>query len=232
MVFRQNPLAFVTIVLIAHIPALISTVSSSTVVFLIILPFSLVMAALAQGAMVHGVVQGYLGQPVRIGECFNRAWKRLISLVVASVVLGAASVGPGLLLGLTVHLALGAIWLPVMLLILVRWFFFTQAIMVESYRNMGSLSRSHELVGHDGWRVLGIAVVFILAFLGVTILLTVPGQLVEPAAPILGRILLTATGIVTVPFIWIGATVVYFDLRVRQGGYDRKRLAEEVGHED
>jgi hypothetical protein len=96
----------------------------------------------------------------------------------------------------------------------VRWFFASQVVVVEKLRFGQALRRSGQLVQGSWWRVLGYAIVFQLVLAPLT-LVTVPFELAGDAAnrsvfSLVGSIFVDG---VSLSFIALTATLLYFDLR-------------------
>ena len=177
---------------------------------------SLVLSVLASGAMVCAVSQQYLGRPIRVGDCFGRAWARILSLVLSTLVFVLAIIGA----------AITIIGIPVAIYLATTWFFFTESIMLERKGPMASLWHSRELVKGRFWRVFGIVLMigatWVVSALAVSLLF-------ENASPVLGELVVTAVLTALAPIIWIGAILVYYDLRVRRDRYSIENLAREMG---
>ena len=224
-VYRRLFWPFVLIALIPQVPSLITTIVpglGSGVVALIFVLAGLFLSILASGAMVRAVAQQYVARRVDVGQCFSRAWYRVVSLVIASVLVTLALLGSMLL-------SIIIIGIPLFAYILVIWFFTTEAIMVEGRGPIAALKRSRELVRGSWWRVFGIGVVFALLLSGLSILGLIAAAIMAIVSPILGEfVLLAATALIT-PIFFIGRTLVYLDLRVRKEGYTLGGLVSETG---
>jgi hypothetical protein len=121
-------------------------------------------------------------------------------------------------------------------LVLVRFAFFVQAVVVEGRGPLGALRRSWRLVRGSYWRVLGIVLLLLLL---VYILVGVPtgiaGVVIQVIFPdpvrhfALRQSLSTLIGyisqIVVLPLQLVAYTLLYYDLRVRKEGYDIELLA-------
>jgi hypothetical protein len=116
--------------------------------------------------------------------------------------------------------------------------FVTQTIVLENHGAMSGLGRSIRLVRGSFWRVVGIVLLLNILVQIVTIIPTsVLGGAVglifsDPLKDLaIRQSLSTLIGylvqIVVLPFLLIGYTVLYYDLRVRKEGYDIELQAKE-----
>lgn len=238
-VYRTSFRSFLLIALVANAPAIpLAFVSGNeiTVAVITLYAFSLVLSALAGGAMVCAVSQQYLGSPIKAMECYGRAWARVLSLVLSTAAFFLAifgAVAPSLVLSTATAPALVAvsafatiIGMPLVIYLAVSWFFFYQCIMLERKGPLASLWHSRELVKGRFWRILGIGAVFTA--------IGIPGILAaslvfEVMSPVLGALVYAAVITALVPIIWIGATLAYYDLRIRKDNYSIENLAQEMG---
>ena len=158
-----------------------------------------------------------------IGSAYTRALERVISLIVAFVVYGLALIGAAIL-------SIVLIGIPLLFFILVVWYFHAQAIMIEGRRNLDALSRSYQLVKGSWWRIFGIAMLFVAVMFGFFVVALIPIVIVIVIAnQSVGIILFGVVAVVITPFMAIGGTVLYLDLRVRKEDYTLERLAAELG---
>jgi hypothetical protein len=105
---------------------------------------------------------------------------------------------------------------------LVRWVFLAQVIMIEDLRGQEVLARSASLVQGRWWNTFARLIVVVLV-------ISLPVGLLQEAfyaaAPgVIGTILASATGFITVPFGIIGLSLMFFDLRARRGRDDSDTL--------
>ena len=244
-VARRNFWLFYFIALIAQSPWIIfsliptpdffgdSAASPSVIVLyvlagILLLAAAIVMSTLAEGATIFGVAAQYLGSEVRVGECYKRAWRRVLSLWVAAIVLTLILVFFGLL-------SVFILGIPLFFYFWLSRFFYAQAILVEGKGPLDALGRSRQLVRGSWWRVFGIGVVFVLVFgvfstvLG--IVAAIPGSIVGLVSPAAGAIVTVIIGSAAAPVLYIGTTLVYLDLRVRNEGYTLELLASELGEQ-
>ena len=221
VVYQRNFWPFVLMFFLANIPSIIAAFTPG-VVSVSFIVLSVALSVLAGGATVYGVTQQYLGRPVIIEECFRRAWGRGLYLIVAAVLFGIILFG-------AVLLSLLLIGIPILFYLLVSLFFYSQVVMLEGRGPIDALGRSWELVRGSWWRTFGIVIVFMLIVIAVTLVAAIPGTILSLINTSLGSILVSVFGVVAPPIIYIGATHVYIDLRVRKEGYDLERMASEVG---
>jgi hypothetical protein len=180
--------------------------------------------SLMQGALIHGVSEQYLRQPIRIGRAFRFAWERLASMAGAMmlamfVVMGIVVVSIGFPVGSTSKTGylLVTAGFCVSIYLLVCWSFILQAALLEGVGPVAAISRSTALVRNNWWRVwyMTIAVGFITVAISLII------GVLPTIGPAMGTILST-------PVFTIGITLLYYDLRARKEEYDLGYLAEEL----
>jgi hypothetical protein len=126
-----------------------------------------------------------------------------------------------------------------------RWFFALQSALIEGLSPIKALKNSSALVKNNWWRVLGILLILTIITSAIAIVLFTPvimyGAIEAKTAPMRWSTGLPPTYIIAA-FIWdaiatilctptfmIGATLLYFDLRVRKQGYSLDALANELG---
>jgi hypothetical protein len=129
--------------------------------------------------------------------------------VLAAVILGGLATVAGLICFL-----IPGIWLAVAL------YFASQAVVAEGRPPIDALRRSRDLVRGEWWRVFGIGVLFTVALGGVSGLITAGAEVIADATDrqvfiLLGTML---ADVLTIAFIAIASTLVFFDLRVRSEG--------------
>ena len=245
-IFRGNFRPFILISLVAHIPvlalALLSGGDAQTVEpsetaevaevladLGAVLVGMLVVAFIAgyfntflSAASVMAVGQHYAGVRIDIGYCLRRAWYRIASLTAGYVVVALALVGAGVLI-------LVLIGIPLFFYLLVVWFFFVECIVLERRKPMDSLWRSRDLVQGSFWRVFLIGLVYTLIAVGISVLAGLADALLSQVSPILSSLVVTGVSALITPFLWIGRTLVYFDLRARKERYSIDDLVSETG---
>ena len=211
---------FFLIALVAQVPSLIGQLAPMPLGLSIsVSVVSFMVGILATGATIYAVASQYLGRETSIGQCYARAWNRVLSLLVSTLILSLAS-------AILIALIIG---IPMFFYILVRWSFYAQAIVIEGKRGpREALGRSQELVRGSWWRVFGIGVVFLVLFLIAVLVASIPGSIAANYNVPVGSILLFVFVSAVVPIVSIGATLVYFDLRIRNEAYTLGKMASEV----
>jgi hypothetical protein len=174
------------------------------------------------GAAVSRVVaSSYLGEDLAPGPVMRATGRRFLALLGAFVFT---------LLLKTVGLAFCLVGALVpMTFFLVT----TPAVMVEELGPIQAMARSVALVRPRFWPVMGIGVVsgLLASFLGN--ILSTPFVFAALAIGFRWGWILAAIGgilpaLVTTPFVAIVATLVYFDLRIRNEGFDLQMIAAEL----
>jgi len=226
----------VGLTLLAIMPAImgeggIASLIPLIVIGIIVVAGYIIAYPLMTGALIHAISEQHLHQPVSIGRAYRYAWGRIKALIGASILVAlimVAIVAALILLGIAIVPALGiAGWIILSLLIIlgivamvylgVRWTFILQAVLLEGCSPIAAFSRSSTLVKGSWWRVLGIMLV---VYIIVTAISAILGMI-----PLVGSII---GGLIATPIGIIGATLLYYDLRVRKEGYSLEAMAEEL----
>jgi len=217
--YRQHFRVFLPIALVAQIPGLFGLTDPSVGQQVLLTIVAFVLAAIAQGSVVHAVATIYTGVPPSINASVRQATRLGVPLIADQLVLL-------LLLFAAVILAVVLIGIPLFAIILVITAFYPQAIIIERITYLRAFRRSAGLVRGNWWRVFGIGICYVLVVVILALILLVPLGLGSTMATNLASIAIGALGM---PWMMIGATLVYFDLRVRQEGLDGDTLASELG---
>ncbi len=245
-VYRGNFGPFILISLVAHVPVLVLTLLSgggvqsaettqavdaaeavaelgailiATIVLALVAGyFSTVLSA----ASVAAVGQYYVDGRIDPGYCLRRAWYRIASLSAAYIVFALVMVGAGVLMFVLVGI-------PLLFYLLVVWFFFVECIVLERKRPIDSLWRSRDLVQGNFWRVFLIGLVYTLLAVGLTFVAGLADMLLSQISWVLSSVFLVAVSALITPFLWVGRTLVYYDLRVRKEQYTMDDLATDMG---
>lgn len=179
----------------------------------------------------------------------------IITGIVAFVLYGAVIAGFALFIGLgatqgrsgailsgvmsVIIIGLGMLFIVIIIgAIAVMFLFVTQSIVLEGHSALSALRRSIRLVRGSFWRVVGIAILLNILIQIVTL---IPTSVLSGAISLIfedpikdfaiQQSLSTLVGyiaqILVLPFLLIGYTVLYYDLRVRKEGYDIELQTQE-----
>lgn len=182
-------------------------------------------AALAVAACFKAISAAYLGERASFGDSLAYALRRFIPLMVAYVVIVIITI-PGFLL-----LIIPGIWLSVKMCMAFP------AVIFERAGPFRSIGRSWKLTADNWWRVFGtLVVVFLIAMvvnfaLGAVLGIVAAGSdsISELAYAVLNTVITLLTYMLTYPLWAAVMTVIYYDLRVRNEGFDLQLLAQGVG---
>jgi hypothetical protein len=173
------------------------------------------------GATSMIVAASYLGGELRAGPAMRATGRRFLVLLAVFFLTGLLKLG-GLLLCLVGALIPMAFFLVT-----------TPVVMVEESGPIQSMARSVTLVRPRFWPVMAIGIGSgLLASLLGNILAT-PFSIAALAVGYRWGWILAAIGailpaLITTPFVSILATLVYFDLRIRNEGFDLQMIAAEL----
>jgi hypothetical protein len=182
---------------------------------LVSVPIIFVLQQLVTGGAVEYLDETNKDKPIAPSEALDRAQDNLGALIGAT--LRAAVI--------VFLFCITIVGIPWGIYRAIRWVFLSQVIMIEGLSGEDVLARSAELVQGRWWNTLGRVITI---FLVVGIPVGVLQQAIITAAPgIVGTILSSATGFITVPFGIIGLSLMFFDLRARKGEDDVNGPAAE-----
>lgn len=182
------------------------------IVIAVILVVSFVAYALIEGALIHAVSEQSLGQTIGIGRAYGFAWRRLGAMIGAEILAALALLG----------MAITIVGIPFAIYFGVRWTFIWQAALLQGVGPRDALSRSSDVVEGNWWRVVGILFVVGIIAGAISWVLGLILGLIPVVGEIIGAILIT-------PIAITGATLLYYDLRVRREGYNLEKMASELG---
>ena len=173
------------------------------------------------GATSRIVAASYLGGELTAGEAMRATGRRFLALLAVFFM-------TLLLKGAGLVLCLVGVLIPMTLFLVA-----TPVVMLEEGGPIQTMARSVVLVRPRFWPVMGIAVASgLLAGILGNILAT-PFSLAALAVGYRWGWILAAIGailpaLVTTPFVAILATLVYFDLRIRNEGFDLQMIAADL----
>ncbi len=210
--------------------------------------------ALIFSAGAVAVGQHYVRGDIQVKECLTRVWHRIVSISLATIALAFVVALPTVLavnllgpVAAAVNGAIGdlssavlvmAMALLVLLIVLTFWCVTLNAVVVEGNHAFEALRRTFGLVRTSWWRVAAASALLGLAAFGLGIVITVPFAVVMLAAGassgsaiavVVQSVGGIVVGILVPPVLFIGGTLLYYDLRVRQEAYDLGVLSQEIG---
>lgn len=182
-------------------------------------------AALAVAACFRAISAAYLGERAGVGESLRYGLGRLLPLIVAYILFTIIFV-----IGF-VALIIPGIWLATKLSMTFP------AVVFERKGPFGAIGRSWSLTGGNFWRTLGtLVVVFLIAFVLQLVLGGVVGGILgasDSTSELTVAIVLTLVNLITLALtypLWAAVTtVLYYDMRVRNEGFDLQLLAQGMG---
>ena len=193
----------------------------STVLQIITTLLSLLTGPIIAGVVSRVVAASYVGEQLAPGAALRLTFRRIVPLVVASVLVALASV-----LGLVFCILPGVLLFALFTAV-------TPALMIEEIGPIQAMRRSWRLLKPRLWPVVGIVVLahLIAGFLG-----NILGGIPSVAALVVGGSfawLFVALGsvlssLVSAPIIAIVSTLLYFDGRIRHEGFDLQVMARDL----
>ncbi len=219
-VYRENFWLFAGIAVVPEVFFLLGALAPlpASILFVII---GAVVSIFAAAASAYAVRQRYLGRDIDAAASYSRALNRAVPLIVALFILFAVLI-------LCALLSLILIGIPLFFFFLVSWFFVDQVIMLENKEAGDAFRRSRTLVQGSWWRVFGIGVVYVAILIGLSLVGLIPISLFSIDAASVGQAVSTIWSTLLTPILHIGATLVYFDLRVRKEQFDLSQMAAET----
>jgi hypothetical protein len=180
-----------------------------------------ITAPLIAGLVSVVCAESYLGRSITAGEALRRTVRRLHWLLLASLLVFTLQ-GIGLMLCIVPGVILWVLYTAV-----------TPALMIEHVGPIQAMRRSWRLLRPRFWGVLGISLLawLITAFLGnllggiPTVIATLLGGSFAWLWIALGSVL---SALVTAPITAIVDTLLYFDGRIRNEGFDLQVMAQDL----
>lgn len=214
--------------------ATVAAFAASSGVFLVAVVFGGLAAWIQAGAAVSATAQALATGRPSIRRAYREAFHKWLSILIAAVLLFAADAAVSLIaivpcIGLLLSL-------PLISLVHALFGFAWPAIMLEDLDGVEALRRSYRLARGALPRVwlamLAAGALSAAAWIGPAALaLSFMGLL----PPLIGAAMLiaiiAAASCLSSPFAHAVTTIMYYDLRMRQEGYDLFRLAELIRRE-
>jgi len=227
-VYRRTPVPFMVAMALIYVPWL-----AIRLIFSLNIPetpdqitpnlMRVLLTTSAAGIVIYGLAGGatavlaravYLDEPVDVAAAFRQTLGRLVPLVVGTVV-------TFFLVGL------GFVFLIIPgLYVAASYFAMRQAVVLEGKGVAGALGRSSRLSKGNKLHILGtVTLVLIL-----TTVVNVGAVMLINLQPskVITSVLATALTIVVYPIVPITETLLYFDTRIRNEGFDVEYLASAV----
>ena len=196
------------------------------------------------GAMMYIASRAYLGEAVEMGPAMSRAKSRfwtllratiskyiramgpvvLIGVVMAILIPGLASGGTGAAapaIGLGLLLPFAMVWGVILLL---RYAVTGPVVINEQVSGSEALRRSGALTKGSKGRLFGLFALLFAIMYAVMLTVMVVSMMIFRNA-LLGQVLMNVTSLVTYPFAAVLITVIYYDLRIRNEGFDLEVMA-------
>jgi hypothetical protein len=251
--YRSQFLTLVGIVALPLIPAtvlnifgliLMSEESASVIAivlqFIVLFVSSFVQLLIAT-ALLIAISRAYISRAVPIGEAFRRGLGRCGPLFGASLLLGILVVIPAMVVGFCL-MAIGEfgiflfviLVMPAAIYFGVRLSMLAPVVVFEEESGIDAIRRSWNLTRGYFWRVFGTSV---LAGLLTLVVAGLPAAILQygfgqASTGLLATVVSTLVGqlstVITMPFSQAVTVLIYYDLRVRQEGYDLELQAESV----
>ena len=185
---------------------------------------SFLLTVVAGAAGIFCVCHELTGRSTDVLDCFGRVANVLLPMLGVVIIVVLALLGSAALM-------LIVIGIPLFFFLLVIWSFAMQAVVIENKGVFAALGRSRELVRGSWWRVLGIGLVFVLLVVAAVVTLVVASNFIGlqlSPGPLAFAIVGGVIGALLTPVYYIGSTLLYIDLRVRNEGYDLQALANDL----
>lgn len=193
----------------------------------------------------------YWNEPMTAAQAYRAGLQRYLSILGATLLQGLIIGLPAVVIGGCFSLALvnsslsASVTIALLIMLLLPFFFAIgtkyavtfPAIMVEGVPAIAAMSRSWSLTTGKFWQAAGVLTASSL----LTVLIAqIPTLMISSVVDASGseslalwlsatRLVLTQLGlIVTLPFQYLVSTVLYYDLRIRNEGYDLERASSQV----
>ena len=204
-------------------------------IYIILNLISLIALVSIFGATIYAVGQHYLTDSVTVVDCYRRLIWRLVSMAILAAIFAVITIMGLLLLsfvGVTLYsfavatmLILGAYIVPALV---------GPVVIIEGVKTIAALQRAFELARQNVMRLSWDLLVFFLVAFGLGFVLFTPFILFFPSeTDALSRTLvvvsLIAPAVVVPPVLSISITLLYYDLRVRNEGFNIQELSQEMG---
>jgi len=167
----------------------------------------LVTVPLINSILARWVLLEVRGERIGSAEVLASAFEKFPSVLLVVVVWWAA-------------VAAGLIVVVLSIYLFVSWYFVVQAVVIDGDRGLAPIARSAALVRGNWWRSFGVGICFVLIVVGpreliVAVFNSIASSANSYAVVVVGEIVSDA---LLLPFLAIGATLYYLDLRAAAAG--------------
>jgi hypothetical protein len=220
--YSQNFSIYFALGLIGALPSLVNIVGTQTVqqyllahtvTFAIATLVAVIISMIMYGAYILLTADLYHGRPANLERTLSQALRRVIPLFAANVITGFA-----MMLGFIALIIPG-------IYVTIRLSMVTPAILLEDVGIGVALSRSFTLTkGHMGRIVLMLVAVFAISIINLLLIRLFPALIPGITGMVVGYL----TAACLAPLLSIIWTITYYDLRIRNEGYDIQILAADT----
>jgi hypothetical protein len=194
----------------------------------------LFFSKLVTGTVTYAVVESLRGRRGSIGACFAVALRRLVPLVVAAVATALLLAIPIAVAGAALAAGAGplvAILLGIPALVLLLVLFVVEPVVVverPGALGLAALGRSAELTSGSRWPILGLLLLLLLCFFGISLLLGLVIGAVDLRVSSVRTVYFVnkAVALLIAPLFSVISAVVYYQLRRAKEGVDVAEIAK------
>jgi hypothetical protein len=184
---------------------------------LVIMIVTSIWYSLAGAAIIAAAAQGYTEGHIDVGAAISRVGGRVPAVLYASFTKSIA-IGLGFFLFLV-----GSVYFYA------TYFALPTTVMIEDLDGHKGVERAKQLAEGHRWAILKpLALVFVIYLVIFTAGGAVSGMLFGPANTLATDLLSTIVTILVYPIVPITEMLVYFDLRIRNEGYDVEVMASKL----
>ena len=216
----------------------------ATILVLPVMVAAFVAYVMGFGAMMYIASRAYMGEAVEMGPAMSRAKARFWTLVRATIAKYIRAMGPVVLIGVVLAVLIPALasggggagapavvlglLLPVAMVwgvvLLLRYAVTGPVVLNEQVSGSEALRRSATLTKGSKGRLFGLfALLFVIMY---AVMLTVMFVTMMIFRSVLfAQVLMNVASLVTYPFAAVLMTVIYYDLRIRNEGFDLEVMA-------
>ena len=176
----------------------------------------MMILAICQGALLHNISAGYLGESLGAWESYTRAAPQLLRLIGANV-------------RVSVRCMLGFICLIVPGVIFALWFMLVApVVMLEKRAGSAALGRSRELMRGNLRKGFLLALVVMVLTIIISLGLGFVLSWISWPHPFLENFSTQIVQVLVLPIQTAPVILLYYDLRIRKEAFDIERLAAEL----